>query len=253
MKENVVITGASSGIGFQLARHYLESGATVGLISRRIENLRFFEKSWPGSCRIYAVDVRDRAAMQQAAEDFLSNVGCPDIVIANAGISCGNLAEHAEDLAVFQAIFDTNVVGMARTFQPYVGEMKKFRKGKLVGIASVAGFRGLPGASAYSSSKAAVINYLEGLRTELHGSGVSVVTICPGYVETPMTAYNPYPMPFIVKADDAARRIILAISSGSIFFTFPWQMAVIGKIMRLLPNRLHAALFSHAPHKPRNQ
>jgi len=247
----IIVSGASSGIGFQLARRYLEQGAVVGVISRQMEKLRFFEQNWPDSVRIYNADVRDINALQLAADDFMSRFGCPDIVVANAGISCGTLTEHVADIEVFQAIFDTNVVGMAKTFQPYLGEMKSRGRGKLVGIASIAGFRGLPGASAYSSSKAAVINYLEALRCELFGTGIEVITICPGYVETPMTNANPYPMPFLVGADLAARMIENAIARNRIFYAFPWQMMLIGKIMGILPKRLHAFLFSRAPHKPR--
>ncbi len=250
-KLKVVITGTSSGIGYQLARRYLESGAVVGLISRRTEKLSFFTEKWPDSAIVLPADVGDLESMQNAAARFISLCGCPDIVVANAGIGFGNLTEHAEDIETFRVIFETNVIGMARTFQPFLGCMKAERKGKLVGIASVAGFRGLPGASAYSSSKAAVINYLEGLRCELHGSGVEAVTICPGYIETPMTASNPYPMPFLLKADAAAKRIEKAISRGRIFYTFPWQMMIVGKILSILPKRFHAWLFSKAPHKPR--
>ncbi len=253
MKLRIVITGASSGIGFQLARLYLEEGHIVGLISRRIDMLSPLEESWPGSCVAYGADVRDLQAMHKASSDFISRFGCPDIVIANAGISIGNLTEHAEDIETFQHIFDTNVIGMVKTFQPYIEAMKRNGRGKLVGMASVAGFRGLPGASAYSSSKAAVICYLEGLRAELYGSGIEVITICPGYVETPMTDVNPYPMPFLVKADAAARKIIKAVSEGKIFYTFPWQMKIVGKILNMLPDRLHALLFSRAPRKPRIQ
>ena len=132
----------------------------------------------------------------------------PDIVVANAGVSRGALTEHAEDLAVFRSVLDTNVLGLVHTFQPFLAAMRGARRGALVGIASVAGFRGLPGSGAYSASKAAAITYLESLRLELRGTGVAVVTICPGYVATPMTARNPYRMPFLLGADTgrAARR-----------------------------------------------
>ena len=253
MNRRIFISGASSGIGFELARHYLESGATVGLLARRPDKLSFFAENWPESARIYSADVRDLPAIQSAARDFISHCGCPDIVIANAGISIGNLTEFSEDIDSVQDIFDTNVIGMIKTFQPYIHGMKAAKSGKLVGIASVAGFRGLPGAGAYSSSKAAAINYLESLRSELYGSGVDVVTICPGYVDTPMTAHNPYPMPFLVPADRAAKKIANAISSGKLFYTFPWQMMIVGKIMVMLPKRLHAFVFSKAPHKPRRE
>lgn len=247
----VFISGASSGIGFELARLYLERGAIVGLLARRFDRLRFFEENWPDTARAYVADVRGLEGIQEAARDFMSRHGCPDIVIANAGISIGNLTEFSEDIDSVQDVFDTNVVGLVRTFQPFLPEMKRANKGKLVGIASIAGFRGLPGASAYSASKAAVITYLEGLRAELHGAGIDVITVCPGYVDTPMTVRNPYPMPFLVPADRAAEKIARAISTGRLFYIFPWQMMIVGKIMRILPVRLHAFLFSRAPHKPR--
>lgn len=253
MTLRVFISGATSGIGFELARHYLNHGATVGLLARRHERLRFFVENWPDSARTYAVDVRDLKGIQSAARDFMSRYGCPDIVIANAGISIGNLTEFSEDIDSVQDVFDTNVIGLIKTFQPYLPEMKRISKGKLVGIASIAGFRGLPGAGAYSASKSAVISYLESLRTELYGSGIDVITVCPGYVDTPMTEHNPYPMPFLIPADKAAENIARAISNGRLFYIFPWQMMIVGKIMRMLPVRLHAFLFSRAPHKPRRE
>ena len=143
-------------------------------------------------------DVRDAAALRAAAADFIGRHGSPDIVIANAGVSVGTLTELAEDIDAFGDVIDVNLMGMVKTFQPFLGAMRGARRGVLVGIASVAGYRGLPGAAAYSASKAAVISYLESLRSELSASGVRVVTICPGYIETPMTAQNPYPMPFIM-------------------------------------------------------
>lgn len=129
--------------------------------------------------------------------------------------------------------------------------MRAAKRGALAGIASVAGFRGLPGASAYSASKAAAISYLESLRVELHGSGVRVVTICPGYIKTPMTDVNPYPMPFILDADEAAKRMARVIERGCSFAVVPWQMALVGRMLKLLPNWLYDALFAKAPHKPR--
>lgn len=140
---------------------------------------------------------------------------------------------------------------MAATFQPFIAPMRAARRGKLVGIASVAGIRGLPGASAYSASKAATISYLESLRIELHGSGVRVVTICPGYVDTPMTAVNRYPMPFLLKADDAARRIKRAIERGTGYAVIPWQMTIAAKLLRMLPNAVFDRLAARAGRKPR--
>jgi short-subunit dehydrogenase len=172
-------------------------------------------------------------------------------VIANAGISRGTLTEHAEDAPAFREILDVNVVGMFHTFAPFVGAMRNARHGALVGVASVAGFRGLPGAGAYSASKAAAIAYLESLRVELRGSGVAVVTICPGYVATPMTARNPYRMPFLIDADRAAALIARAIARRRRFYALPWPMALVGAVLRALPRPLYDVLFARAPRKPR--
>ena len=251
MPLRVVITGASSGLGLALAQHYLEQGAVVGVIARRAELLQSLPEQFPNQVYSYALDVRDAAGLQAAAQDFMTRVGMPDIVIANAGVSVGTLPEYAEDVDVFQQVMDINVLGLVKTFQPFLAAMRAAQHGTLVGIASVAGFRGLPGASAYSASKAAAISYLESLRVELRNSGMKVVTICPGYIKTPMTAANPYPMPFILEADKAARCMAQVITSGKSFTVVPWQMGVIGRVLRLLPNWLYDLVFSKAPHKPR--
>jgi NAD(P)-dependent dehydrogenase (short-subunit alcohol dehydrogenase family) len=196
--------------------------------------------------------VRDAAAIQHAAEDFMARAGVPDIVIANAGVSRGTLTEYAEDIDVFQQVLDINVQGMVKTFQPFIASMRAAKQGTLVGIASVAGFRGLPGSGAYSASKAAAISYLESLRVELCDSGVKVVTICPGYIKTPMTAVNPYAMPFILDADDAAQRMARVIARGCSFAVVPWQMGLVGRAMKLLPNWLYDLILKNATYKPRN-
>ncbi len=249
----VVISGASSGIGLALARHYLKCGATVAVFARRGELLRSLAAEFPNRVFSYVLDVRDAAAVQQAAQDFMTRVGVPDIVIANAGVSIGTLTRHAEDNDVFRQVLDINVLGMVQTFQPFVVPMRAAGRGRLAGIASVAGFRGLPGSGAYSASKAAAISYLESLRQEMRGSGVKVVTICPGYIRTPMTDINPYPMPFMLEADEAARRFAREIARGSSFKVIPWQMAVVGRVLKLLPNWLFDWAFSNVKHKPRKQ
>ena len=176
----------------------------------------------------------------------------PDVVIANAGISQGSVNDFREDLPAFEAVLDTNVMGLVRTFQPFVAAMRATRRGALVGIASVAGFRGLPGSGAYSASKAAAIAYLESLRVEMVGSGVAVVTVCPGYIATPMTAKNPYPMPFLLASDKAARLIARAIARRRRFYVLPWQMARVGWLLRRLPRPLYDAAFARAQRKPRS-
>ena len=200
---------------------------------------------------MYGLDVADAAALGEAARDFIARFGPPDVVIANAGVSVGTLTEMAEDLNAFERVLRTNVLGMVATFQPFVAPLRARGQGRLVGIASVAGIRGLPGAGAYSASKAAVIAYLESLRVELHGTGVKVVTIAPGYIETPMTSVNTYPMPFLLPADQAAVRFARAIEAGVSYTVIPWQMGVVGKLLRLLPNPLFDRLFARAGRKPR--
>ena len=195
--------------------------------------------------------MRDAAALAAAAADFTARHGAPDVVIANAGVSHGTLTEHAEDLAAFEDILAINLTGMVATFQPFIAPMRAAADGVLVGIASVAGVRGLPGAGAYSASKAAAISYLESLRVELRASGVGVVTILPGYVATAMTEHNPYRMPFLLTADEAARRMVRAIDRRASKVVIPWQMALIAPVLKWLPNPLYDRLFAHAPRKPR--
>lgn len=263
----VVISGASSGIGLAFARYYLERGATVAAIARRGELLQNLSAEFPKKVFCYTLDVRDAAALRTAATDFMTRVGTPDLVIANAGVSRGTLTEYAEDTEAFQQVMDINVLGMVKTFQPFLAAMRTkyplppgegWGGGKrlaptLVGIASVAGFRGLPGAEAYSASKAAAISYLESLRVELRGSGIQVVTICPGYIKTPMTEINPYFMPFILEATEAVQRMVKVIERGTSFAVVPWQMGVVGGVLKRLPNWLYDALFANAPHKPRHE
>ena len=287
----VVVSGASSGLGLALARHYLEHGAIVAAFARRSDLLHALAAEFPGQVHCYALDVRDGAAVQRAALDFIDCVGVPEVVIANAGVSVGTLTEYAEDVDAFQQVMDINVLGMVKTFQPFVAAMRAAassqpspqssggttshstrlstddslvavypasgRGGKrekhftLVGIASVAGLRGLPGAGAYSASKAAAITYLESLRVELHGSGVKVVTLCPGYIRTAMTEINPYAMPFILDADEAARRMVRIIARQTSYAVIPWQMGLAGALLKSLPRWLYDRLFAHAPRKPR--
>lgn len=247
----IFLTGASSGIGEALARHYAREGAVLGLLARREPQLRALAQSLGTPCAIYAADVRDAAAVKAAASDFIASHGVPDIVIGNAGISAGTLTEYAEDAAVFRDILEVNVLGLVHTFHPFVAAMRAQRSGALVGIASVAGFRGLPGAAAYSASKAAAIRYLEALRVENRRHGVRVVTICPGYIATPMTARNPYPMPFMLQPDDAARRFARVIDGGKRFAVVPWQMAIAGRLFARLPDAIYDRIAGRGGSKPR--
>jgi len=248
----VFLTGASSGLGEALARHYAARGATLGLVARRAPELETLAASLGGAeVATYRGDVREPADLAGAASDFMSRFGVPDVVIANAGISRGVLTEAPEDLDVFKAIFETNVLGIVHTFAPFVVPMREARSGVLAGVASVAGFRGLPGSGAYCGSKSAAITYLESLRVEMRGTGVSVVTICPGFVETPLTERNPYSMPFLIPAVDAARLMANAIEDKRRFYVLPWQMAILGKVLRCLPRPIYDRVVVSRARKPR--
>lgn len=252
MTLKVIITGASSGIGEALAVYYARQGATLGLVARRRASLDDLNQRLGGQHACYALDVTDAPALHEAAVDFMARFGAPDIVIANAGVSAGTLTECEEDLAAFRRVMDVNVFGMAATFAPFIPAIKAAGgQRRLVGIASVAGIRGLPGAEAYSASKAAAITYLESLRLEMRPCGIRVVTIAPGYIETPMTAVNPYKMPFLLPAEQAAERFAATIRRGTSYAVIPWQMGLVAKLLRLLPNWLYDRLFANAPRKPR--
>lgn len=248
----VFISGASSGIGEALARFYAPTCTALGLCARRKDALEALAARLPGSCAVYPIDVSDCDAVARAARDFLTRFGVPDLVIASAGVSTGTRGDESRDVAKLRRLLEVNVAGLAATLAAFAPAMRSAGRGTLCGIASVAGFRGIPGAGAYSASKAAAIAWLEALRVDLAGSGVAVVTICPGYVDTPMTRVNRYRMPFLLPADEAARRIARAIAARRRFAVIPWQMAVVGRILRLLPPALYDRVTARAPRKPRD-
>ena len=243
----VVITGASSGIGEALARHYAAPDSILGLISRREAGAGL-----AGTVVPYAVDVTDVPALERVADDFVARFGAPDLVIANAGVGVGTHGDELADVEKLRRVLDINVAGLAATLAAFAPAMRQASRGTLAGIASVAGFRGLAGNGAYCASKAAAITWLESLRAELYGSGVSVVCICPGYIDTPMTQVNRYRMPFLLPADEAARRFARAIAARRRLAVIPWQMAAVSVLLRLMPGWLYDRLAARAPRKPRD-
>ena len=227
------------------------TGTVLALVARRADLLDAFARTHPHVQVVpYVLDVTDTDALRHAAEDFLARFGLPDIVIANAGISQGSITGMG-DLDAFARVMAVNYLGMVATFEPFVSKMRLARKGTLVGIASVAGVRGLPGAGAYSASKAAALRYLESLRVECRRAGVAVVTIAPGYIRTPMTDGNPYPMPFLMAPDAFARGAVDAMLAKRRFTVLPWPMRLVAMILHAMPRWLYDALFARAPHKPR--
>ncbi|CAB3767929.1 SDR family oxidoreductase [Paraburkholderia humisilvae] len=247
----VFITGASSGIGLAIAAEYARRGAILALVARRGDALERFRQAHPEHpVSIYPADVRDADALAAAAQDFVARYGCPDIVIANAGVSRGTVTGLG-DLQIFRDVMDINYFGMVATFEPFAAAMAAARQGTLVGISSVAGVRGLPGSGAYSASKAAARTYLEALRVEMRSRGVAVVTIAPGFIRTPMTARNPYRMPFLMDAERFAREAADAIEHRKRYVVLPWQMRFVAIMLHIMPRWLYDAAMKKAPHKPR--
>lgn len=250
----IYITGASSGIGQALARHYYELGCSLALVARRTQVIEEWARSMGMDKQryvVYGTDVSVIDSACRAGQECLERQGLPDIVIANAGISWGVDTSRREDLDVMQQVLACNVMGMAASFQPFIAPMVKRGSGSLVGICSVAGIRGLPGHAAYSASKAAAISYCESLRVELHKTGVSVTSLLPGYIETPLTQNNPYPMPFLLSANDFAKRAIRVIDRKARYVVIPWQMGIVGGLMRLLPSLIWDKVAQGKTRKPR--
>lgn len=250
----VFITGASSGIGQALAARFLAAGYRLALVARRQQELALWAQEQGCDavrCGVYAADVRDLASIHRAAQACIAAQGLPDVVIANAGISIGiDGAEH-DDLEVLRATLETNVLGLAATLQPFVRGMCERQHGTLVGVASVAGVRGLPGHGAYCASKAAVISYCESLRGECRPFGVKVVTLSPGYVDTPLTRENRYPMPFLMTTASFAQRAFRVIEKGRSHPVIPWQMGLLAQLLRRLPNAIWDRAVARLPRKQR--
>jgi short-subunit dehydrogenase len=237
----VFITGASSGIGQALALTYYQAGYKLALVARRSAEIELWVSRHNislDSYKIYSADVSNIDSIVAAGKACIAELGLPDVVIANAGISVGVDTAIRADLDQMVQTYATNNIGLAATFHPFIEDMLQRKSGKLVGIGSVAGIRGLPGHGAYCGSKAAVISYCESLRGELRGSGVQVVTICPGFIKTPMTTQNRYPMPFLMDVNDFAQQSFAKIEKGSSYSVIPWQMGVVAKLLRLMPNML---------------
>ncbi len=250
----VFITGASSGIGQALAARYAQAGWRLALVARRTGEVQTWAHAQgltPERWAVYAADVQDVDSIVAAGQRCIAEQGLPDVVVANAGISIGMDSAERADLDVMRETFAVNNLGLAATFQPFIAAMRERRSGSLVGVASVAAIRGLPGHAAYCASKAAVVAYCESLRGECRDASVRVVTLVPGYIATPLTAGNHYPMPFLMPVAAFADRAFRAIERGSSYCVIPWQMGLVAKLLRLLPNPLFDRLFAGRGRKQR--
>lgn len=223
--------------------------ALVGLNATVLQELQALA---PQRCLIYRCDVSDAAAMQSMARDWMAHFGLPDLVIANAGVAGGFDITQADDLAVMRRMIEINLLGVAHTFQPFVAEMRSCaRPGALVGVASIAGWRGMPGNGAYCASKGGLIRYLESLRAELRGTALTVHTVSPGYLRTALTAGNRFTMPGLMEPDDAARQLLRAVARGREHIVLPRRIGWLSRALSLLPARWHDRILLSQPRKPR--
>lgn len=241
LKDQVaVVTGASSGIGWELARQLAAEGCKVGLIARREQPLRELRAAIAeggGQAAVVAADVGHREQVDTAFRLIREQLGPVDLVIANAGVGKATLLDPV-NMADVEDMIRINLMGVIYTLSAALPEMLSRKAGHLVAISSLAGYRSLPGESAYCASKAAVNAYLDGLRIHLRDTGVRVTTVCPGFVKTPMTAMNTFHMPGLLEADEASRRIIRAIKAGIKVYNFPWRLHMMVKLSRWLPDAM---------------
>lgn len=248
---NVILTGACGGLGQALAAELIAGGARVALVGLQPDVLHRLAAAAPERCAVYTPDVADAAAMQAMATDWMQRHGTPDLVIANAGVAGGFDPAEAGDLPVLRRMLEINLLGVATTFQPFLGPMRTARRGSLVGVASIAGWRGLPGNAAYCASKGGLLRYLESLRADLRGTGLHVCTVSPGYLRTPLTAGNRFRMPGLMEAQDAARLLLARAARGQEHVVLPRRIGWLSHALALLPARWHDRLLNAQPRKPR--
>lgn len=233
------VIGASSGIGADLARELQSLGCEVTISARNLAALNEISK---GAMSVIPIDIADDASVQQAARDYLSAHGSFDLVVVMAGF-WKQMSAADFDLDIFKQHNDTNVVGIARVIAHVLPAMRANDAGTLVGVSSVAGYRGFPGSAGYGPSKAAQLNLLESLRADLNGTGVKVLTVSPGFVKTPMTSTNTFPMPFLISSEQAAKYIVKGLTKNKPEIVFPLPMSLLMKVAKVVPQRLWPNLF----------
>ncbi len=247
-----VVTGASSGIGWALAKALAKEGARVGLVARRREALEQLAAEIAragGAAAVAAADVSERQPTVAAVQEVATRLGPVDLLVANAGVGAPTLLEPF-NVPQVERMFRVNTLGVVYAIEAVLPEMLRRGRGHLAAVSSLAAYKGLPGESAYCASKAAVNVFLEGLRVQLRGKGVAVTTICPGFVRTPMTAVNEFSMPFVMEADEAARRIVGALRRRVKVFNFPWQTTLLMKLTRWLPDWVMARTMASYNEQP---
>ena len=249
--QNILITGGSSGIGEALALHYASTGTHLCLTGRNADRLETVAETCRGQgavVRVERLDVTDAQAMADLIQDLDSDESPLNLVIANAGIS-GGTAGGMETTTQAQKIFDVNVSGVLNTVHPAIEVMRPRKTGQIAIISSLAGFRGFPGAPAYSAGKAAVKAYDEALRGALRRDGIAVNVVCPGFVKSRITDANAFPMPFIMEGEKAARIIADGLQRNRTLIAFPWQMHLIMAFLAMLPAGLAGQVLGRLPEK----
>ena len=235
-----IVTGASSGIGQALARRLAAEGCKVGLIARRHAQLADLavEIEKAGARVAFATaDVTQREQTVEAIREVAARLGPVDLLVANAGVGAPTIVEPF-NVGDIEKMFQVNVLGVIYSLEAVLPEMLRRRRGHLAAISSIAAYKGLPGESGYTSSKAALNVFMEGLRVQLRNKGIAVTTICPGFVHTPMTEVNEFKMPWLLTADAAARRIVRALRRKRKVYNFPWQMWLFMRCARWAPDWL---------------
>lgn len=240
--KTVFLTGASSGIGEALAVAMAAKGAIIGLVARREELLNELKEKCEaagGTARTFACDVTDSDALHKAADDFRSEFGHIDIMIANAGISGNNQPTRDYEPDAVKQVIDINLLGAVNAIHAVVPQMIERRSGHLVAIASLAGIRGLRKSAAYCASKAGMIAFFESVRLDVLHQGLDVTIIQPGFIKTPLTSGRHHKMPYLMELDDAVPLFMKAIENKSKFAAFPWQLAAFVRLGKIFPASLY--------------
>lgn len=235
-----LVTGASSGIGWELAKRLAREGCKVGLVARRADPLRELAAQIAaagGTAEPAVADVGNREQVEAALAAVRARFGPLDLVVANAGVGRPTLLNPV-NMGDVEDTFRINLMGVVYTLSAALPEMLARKSGHLVAVSSLAGYRGLPAESAYCASKAAVNVYMDGLRIHLRGTGVRATTLCPGFVTTPMTATNKFHMPQLMTAEYAAGKMVRAIRAGKTVYNFPWRLHMLVKLSRWVPDRV---------------